>query len=111
MPSEIDSIREQVALLGASLVSSDPEEIARRLPGVHDAIHRLRNLAIDVHDSAEIRAEIKALRSELHRVERLIQTGTLFWSGWARLLGLDTGYSQAGFIPSPADPGRLSLQG
>jgi hypothetical protein len=41
-------------------------------------------------------AEIAALRAELQQLQHLVRHGEEFWRGWARVLGLDTGYTPGG---------------
>lgn len=49
-----------------------------------------------------LRRQLETLDQELRRAARLGANAAAFWQGWARLLGLDTGYTPAG-VTAPAE--------
>ena len=99
--SDIRKIREDVSGMRTALTAPDPGEIAAQMVGLEAALRQLRDwrgsdAPENPEDRALLRAELEALSSELKRTERLIQSGDEFWRGWARLIGMDTGYTPSG---------------
>lgn len=103
--------------LREALLAPEPEAIALCLTCLREAAARLQSLACelaahppDETTRAALGGELRELQRELKRTARLIRSGSDFWAGWARLLGLDTGYTPAGLPapPGPAGPVRVS---
>jgi hypothetical protein len=112
MPSGITSARRHVEALRTALLSPSPEEIERCLPGLEEAVRCLTGSEKEPPDAAACRA----LRNELRIVSRLIEHGTAFCQGWAKLLGAAT----AGYLPTGEaapiarlvdGPGSVSVRG
>lgn len=84
-----------------ALTAPDPGEIAAQMVGLDAAVRQLSDWrGSDAPENREeqalLRAELEALSAELKRTERLIQNGDEFWRDWARLIGMDTGYTPSG---------------
>lgn len=98
--SEIQHVREEVAGMCDALTSPDPGEIAAQLVGLDQALRQLsawqNGAEFNEEDRGVLRAELEALQADLQRTERLVRNGEDFWRGWARLLGMDTGYTPSG---------------
>jgi hypothetical protein len=99
-----------VTALHSALLAPEPEAVAPCLSGVQAAVAGLqaleRQLAAHPPDEAARAAllrDLHELQRVLDRTARLIRSGSDFWAGWARLLGLDTGYTPAG-LPGPPEP-------
>lgn len=120
--SDIRKIRNDVSGMRAALTSPDPGEIAAQMVGLEAAVRQLgeweRSGAPESpEERALLRAELEALSAELKRTERLIQNGDEFWRGWARLIGMDTGYTPSG-LPGMLEattpvrvPSRIEVEG
>jgi Lon protease-like protein len=117
-----DEIRRQVTAVRAGLTGAGEPDFAAQIQALEAAAAQLQALARRWAEAppgeterAELRAEISALETELRRLARLVEAGDEFWRGWARLLGLDTGYTPAGIAAPLLAPGaaarRLTVKG
>ncbi len=116
--SDIRKIRDDVSGVCAALTTPDPGEIAAQMVGLDAAVRQLSEWERSgVQDGEEerglLRAELEALQSELRRTEHLIRNGDEFWRGWARLLGMDTGYTPSGLpgVIQATSRSRVKVEG
>jgi hypothetical protein len=112
--SDIRKIREDMSGVRVALTAPDPGEIAAQMVGLESAVRQMSEWAgkggpADPEERALLRAELEALQGELRGTERLIENGEEFWRGWARLLGMDTGYTPSGLpgVLEATSPRRL----
>jgi hypothetical protein len=116
--SDIRKIRDDVSGVCAALTAPDPGEIAAQMVGLEAAVRQLSEWErCGVQDAQEenalLRAELEALQQDLQRTERLIRSGDEFWRGWARLLGMDTGYTPSGMpgVIEATSRSRVEVEG
>ena len=118
--SDIRKIRDDVSGMRAALTAPDPEEIAAQMVGLEAAVRQLSEWertgadadGCDAESRALLRAEFEALRLDLKRTERLVRNGDEFWRGWARLLGMDTGYTPGGMpVEAEIRSSRVKVEG
>jgi hypothetical protein len=115
MRSRIKQARDRIEPLRLALVNSTPEEFGAALPGLADAAFCLGAVEQELREGAaapyEVRRELQLLKNELRIVARLIEHGTAFCRGWARILGASPAYTQNGRTAPEQCTGTLSLQG
>jgi hypothetical protein len=104
-PSNIASIREQVARAGAAL-REPGADFTGVLLGLESAVEGMRGLGADTP-----LAELEALRVELARVATLAHHGEDFWRSWGRLLGLEPGYTPAGVLAAEQSISHIAVEG
>ena len=108
MPSRTHNARRQVEALRLALLTPSPEEVWLCLPGLEEAVRCLTATEQESPNTAELRA----LKSDLRIVTRLIEHGAALHQGWARLLGAVTaGYTATGDAAPVAAFGSLSIVG
>lgn len=103
-------------LIQAGLNSEGAEVLAAHIPGLEAAVREMEQLRSTVAAATDsetgpaqeqeplaaeqhpksLAADLLQLQQELARAGHLAGSGQHFWQGWAGLLGLDTGYTQAG---------------
>ena len=121
--SDIRRIRDDVSGVCAALTAPDPGEIAAQMVGLEAAVRQLSDwerggvqggeVHIGEEERALLRTELEALRLDLKRTEHLIRNGDEFWRGWARLLGMDTGYTPSGMpgVIEATSRSRVEVEG
>ena len=114
--SDIRKIRDDVSGMCAALTAPDPGEIAAQLVGLEAALRQMDAWQATCGEPTEedrelLRAELEALRQDLKRTELLVRNGEEFWRGWARLLGMDTGYTPSGMPAMAEATSRVKVEG
>lgn len=104
-PSSISRIRRRIA--GARGVLLEPDgDLSRVLMELESAAEEIPHLGPETPV-----VEIEALRLELARLAQLASNGTDFWRSWARLLGLEPGYTQGGVLAPEPTVSRIAVRG
>lgn len=103
--SSIAEVRETLGKTRAALVEST--DLPGQILALEAAVAQLREVQ-QFGDLAAEAEEIGLLREEVQRVQALVRHGEEFWQGWARLLGMDTGYAPTGCAPAMA-PAPVSI--
>jgi len=88
-----------------------PEPLEHYLPALEELAACLRGIQRDLNAAGapqrqrgRLSREVRALRLELSRVQRLAAEGACFYAGWTRLVGaFASGYSRSG-DPAPLAP-------
>jgi hypothetical protein len=120
--SATHEIRGRLAGVRAALTGGAQPDFAAQMGVLAAAAAQLQDLARGWQQAppagperAAVRAELEALEAELGRLKHLVDAGEEFWRGWARMLGLDTGYTAAGveapLLTPAAAPPRLRVKG
>lgn len=103
---------ERVRLL---LLEATPAAIDQCAEHLERGASALRVLERDVSDEQlpvpGLRCQLLDLRRELDRVGKLLQAGSAWHLGWARIVASADGYTQAGTLVGMPAAGRVSLQG
>jgi hypothetical protein len=112
----INDARASIADLHAALIAPSPDRLLGCLPALTEAAVRLgiveNRLRADSGDSGEIACAVKALKSDLRGVAKLIEHGAGFYRGWARFLGAAAaGYTPSGEAAPLVARGSVVLEG
>jgi hypothetical protein len=87
-------------------------DLAAQIQAFDAAVGRMASFQQDWRTASP--EEFAALRGEMRALEHLVHHGDEFLRGWARMLGLDTGYTATG-LPGGMDPSlaspRVDLEG
>ena len=107
--------RSHVVELHAALLKPDPEAILACVPGLAIAAECIRAVERDLREQPSISIddvrELKALKSDLAAVAKLIEHGARFYRGWARILGSASGYTSSGEAATLAPSGSIAIKG
>lgn len=97
------------------LVAASPEALESSLESLQRAVFEMSDLQIQVQrtlQNADARPLAYALRAEIMRASRLLQSLASFYSGWERILGtMSAGYTACGNPAPVARHGRLCCRG
>ena len=132
----INDARATVADVRAALIEPSPDRLFACLPALEEAARRLgvvesivendventvenifentveNSWPAEIRDSGEVACALKALKSELRGVSKLIEQGAVFYRGWARLLGAAAaGYTPSGEAAPLVARGSVALDG
>ncbi|MEP6961844.1 MAG: hypothetical protein ABI995_07195 [Acidobacteriota bacterium] len=116
-------MRMHVERIRKALVTASPAELtaqlASHMQGMEQAASLLRLVQAEEGESGtaltggekdRFRVEMGALRDELAGLKALSHTGEEFWLGWARLWGMDSGYTNGG-VPAELLTGEMQCHG
>jgi hypothetical protein len=100
----IAGVTEAARGLRAALTARTDSNLTTGILALDAAVGRLSTWEQEWHAApptgldqrAQIHADIEALRRELRALEPVVRHGEEFLRGWARILGLDTGYTANG---------------
>ena len=125
MPLELEKIRQargSLEKVRQKLLQPTPQALESGAADVARAVECLRRVETSLHSGGRRRAggrailaEIEGLRSDLRRVNELLEGAGKFYQGWARLMSSaaeDTAnYTADGMAGRPAAGSRLVLHG
>jgi hypothetical protein len=119
MRPKIKQARDRIEALRLALLQPTPEEIGAALPGLEDAARCLETVERELREGTcvpyEVRRELKLLKNDLRISGRLIEQGTAFCQGWAKMLGAGPAYTKEGYAVPPerlaGSGGIVSIRG
>jgi hypothetical protein len=110
MPSAVNLARQEIERLRLALLQAAPQPMELSIVALEAAIEGMRLL--DARHVPELKNELVALRADLARVSRLIESGAALHEGWAKVVGAALGgYTPSGSAAPLTAASRVSVKG